>query len=112
MLLQQQTQAPGGFISFLPLVLILGIFYLIVFLPARRRQKKLQEMIDNLKAGDKVVTSGGIYGTIVGFKDDRIQLRIAENVKIELSRNAVTALQGSEKEEVCGRSPLCRRVTT
>ena len=98
MLFQQQTQAPGGIISFLPLLLILGIFYLIVFLPARRRQKKVQMMIDNLKAGDKVITSGGIYGTIVGFKDDRIQLRVAENVKIELSRNAVTALQGSEQE--------------
>jgi len=97
-LFQQQTQAPGGIISFLPLLLILGIFYLIVFLPARRRQKKLQMMIENLKAGDKVVTSGGIYGTIVGFKDDRIQLRVAENVKIELSRSAVTALQGSEQE--------------
>ena len=55
-------------------------------------------MIGNLKAGDKVVTSGGIYGTIVGFKDDRIQLRIAENVKVELSRNAITALQGTEQE--------------
>ena len=99
MLLQQQAQAPGGgIISFLPLILILGIFYLIVFLPARRRQKKLQDMIDNLKAGYKVITSGGIYGTIVGFKDDRIQLRIAENVKVELSRNAVTALQESEQE--------------
>src|SRR2546423_14690749 len=98
MLLQQQTPAPRCLISFLPLVLILGIFYLIVFLPARRRQKKLQNMIDNLKAGDKVVTSGGIYGTIVGFRDDRIQLRVAENVKIELSRNAVTALQGTEQE--------------
>ena len=98
MFLQQQAQAPSGIISFLPLVFILGIFYLIVFLPARRRQKKLQEMIDTLKAGDKVVTSGGIYGTIVGFKDDRIQLRVAENVKIELSRNAVTALQEAEKE--------------
>src|SRR3989442_12741933 len=89
MFFQQQTQAPGGIVSFLPLILILGIFYLIVFLPARRRQKKLQMMIDNLKAGDKVITSGGIYGTIVGFKDDRIQLRIAENVKIELSRSGV-----------------------
>lgn len=98
MFLQQQAQAPTGIISFLPLIFILGIFYLIVFLPARRRQKKLQEMIDNLKVGDKVVTSGGIYGTIVGFKDDRIQLRIAENVKVELSRNAVTALQEAEPE--------------
>lgn len=100
MLLQTQTQAPGGIISFLPLILILGIFYLIVFLPARRRQKKLQDMLDHLKTGDKVVTSGGIYGTIVGFKDDRIQLRVPpDNVKIELSRNAVTALQGSETEQ-------------
>jgi preprotein translocase subunit YajC len=97
--LQQQAPAPSGIASFLPLILILGIFYVIVFLPARRRQKKLQEMIDNLKAGDKVITSGGIYGTIVGFKDDRIQLRIADNVKIELSRNAVTALQSSEGEK-------------
>jgi len=96
--LQQQAQAPSGIISFLPLIFILGIFYLIVFLPARRRQKKLQDMVDNLKVGDKVVTSGGIYGTIVGFKDDRLQLRIAENVKVELSRNAITALQGSETE--------------
>ena len=94
---QQQTQAPGGIVSFLPLILILGIFYLIVFLPARRRQKKLQMMIDNLKAGDKVITSGGIYGTIVGIKDDRIQLRIAENVKVEMSRSAVTALQAPEE---------------
>jgi preprotein translocase subunit YajC len=96
--LQTQAQTPGIAPTILPLVFILGIFYLIVFMPARRRQKKLQEMINNLKAGDKVVTSGGIYGTIVGFKDDRIQLRVAENVKIEISRNAVTALQGSEQE--------------
>ena len=98
MFLQQQAQAPNSIIQFLPLIVILAIFYLIVFLPARRRQKKLQDMIDNLKAGDKVVTSGGIYGTIVGLKDDRIQLRVAENVKIELSRNAVTALQGTEQQ--------------
>ena len=96
MFLQAQPQQPGGFIAFLPLIFILAIFYLIVFLPSRKRQKALQSMIDNLKAGDKVITSGGIYGTIVGFKDGRIQLRIAENVKIELSRNAITALQESE----------------
>ena len=94
----QQAPQPSGIISLLPLVLILAIFYLIVFLPARNRQKKLQTMIDNLKTGDKVITSGGIYGTIVSTKDDRIQLRIAENVKIELSRSAVTALQQPEQQ--------------
>ena len=97
-MLQQQTQQPSGIISLLPIVFILAIFYLIVFLPARRRQKKLQEMIDNLKTGDKIVTTGGIYGTVVGLKDDRIQVRIAENVKVEMSRNAVTALQAREGE--------------
>ena len=98
MFLQQPAQQPGGIVSFLPLVFILAIFYLIVFLPARRRQKKVQDMIDNLKVGDKVITNGGIYGTIAGFRGDRIQLRIAENVKIELSRSAVTALQSPEGE--------------
>ncbi len=98
MFLQQQAQQPGGLLQFLPLIFILAIFYVIVFLPARKRQKKLQQMVDNLKAGDKVITSGGIYGTIVGFKDDRVQLRIAENVKVELSRSAITALQQPEQE--------------
>ena len=94
----QQTQQPVGFIGYLPLLFILAIFYLIVFLPAKRRQKKLEDMIGALKAGDKVITNGGIYGTIVGFKADRIQLRIADNVKIEMSRNAVAALQKPEEE--------------
>ena len=96
MLLQQQP--PPAFVQPLFILIIIGIFYVIVFLPNQRRQKKLQNMISNLKSGDKVVTSGGIYGTIVGFKGDRIQLRVAENVKIELSRNAVTALQQPEEE--------------
>jgi preprotein translocase subunit YajC len=96
--LLQQTQQTGGIVAFLPLLFILAIFYLIVFLPARRRQKKLQQMIDNLKSGDKVITSGGIYGTIVGLRGDRIQLRVADNVKIDMSRNAVTALQAPEEE--------------
>ena len=94
----QQAQQTGGILGFLPLLLILAVFYLIVFMPARRRQKKLQDMITALKAGDNVITSGGIYGTIVGFKGDRIQLRVADNVRIWLSRNAVTALQQPEEE--------------
>jgi preprotein translocase subunit YajC len=95
----QQTQQPVSLIGgTLPILLILVIFYLIVFLPAKRRQKKLDDMIGSLKAGDKVITNGGIYGTIVGFKADRIQLRIADNVKIEMSRNAVVALQKPEPE--------------
>jgi len=95
--LLQQNQQPG-IIGFLPYLLIFAIIYFIVILPASRRQKKLQQMIKNLKAGDKIITTGGIYGTIVGLKEDRIQVRIAENVKVEMSRNAVTALQSPDSE--------------
>ncbi len=94
----QQTQEPASFLGYLPIVLILGIFYLIVFMPARRRQKKLDDMLAALKVGDKIITNGGFYGTIVGFKDDRVQVRVAENVKIEMSRNAIAALQKPEVE--------------
>ena len=94
----QQQQPPPSWASPVLFLIIISIFYVVVLLPSQRQRKKLQTMLKNLKVGDKVVTSGGIYGTIVGFKDDRIQLRIAENVKIELSRSAVTALQGPEAE--------------
>ena len=95
----QQAQSQPSWASPVLFLIIITIFYVVVLLPTQRQRKKLQTMLSNLKVGDKVVTSGGIYGTIVGFKDDRIQLRIAENVKVELSRNAVTALQGSEEKE-------------
>lgn len=98
MLLQVPAPQSGGLAAFLPLIFIIGIFYLIVFLPARRRQKKLEEMIGNLKTGDKVITSGGILGTVVALRGDKLQLRIAENVKIDISRNAVTSLQQPESE--------------
>jgi preprotein translocase subunit YajC len=91
-LIPQQIQ------QLLPIVIILAIAYLIILRPANNQRKQLQEMIKNLKSGDRIVTSGGLYGTIVGLKGDRIQVRIAENVKVEMSRNAVTALQESETE--------------
>jgi preprotein translocase subunit YajC len=72
------------------------IFYFIVFLPNKKRQRALQEMLDNLKNGDKVITSGGIYGVVAGMKDDRIQLKIADQVKIEISKNAIVAKQTEE----------------
>jgi preprotein translocase subunit YajC len=75
------------------------IFYVLLILPAQRRQKKTQEMINALKNGDKVVTSGGIFGTIVGIEGDSIQLRIADQVKVKVLRSAVTGLQPESKEE-------------
>jgi len=74
------------------------IFYFLMIMPAQRRQKKVNEMLKNLKNGDKVITNGGIYGTIVGLEGDAIQLRIADQVKIKVSRSAVAGLQLESKE--------------
>jgi preprotein translocase subunit YajC len=95
----QTAEQPSIISLALPFLLVFGIYYVIVILPTRRNQKKAQEMIENLKVGDKVITTGGIYGTIAALKGDRIQLRIAENVKVEMSRNAVTALQNPDQEQ-------------
>jgi len=94
----QTTAQPNTIVTFLPFVVILVIFYFLLIRPGTTRQKKLQQMIDNLKVGDKIITSSGIFGTVMSLKNDRIQVRIAENVKVEMSKNAVTALQNPEEE--------------
>jgi preprotein translocase subunit YajC len=97
-LAQAQGQS-GGIALFLPLILIMVIFYFLMILPAQRRQKKVNEMLRSLKNGDKVITNGGIYGTIVGLEDDAVQLRIADQVKIKLSRSAIAGLQAEPAKE-------------
>jgi preprotein translocase subunit YajC len=96
--LLQGASQPSGFTLFLPLILIMVIFYFLMILPAQRRQKKVSQMLAELKNGDKVITNGGIYGTIVGLEDDAVQLRIAEQVKIKVSRSAIAGLQAEPKE--------------
>ena len=99
MLLQTAAEQPS-IISLAPtFLLIFGIYYVIVILPTRRTQKKVKDMVDSLRVGDKVITNSGIYGTIAGLKEDRIQVRIAENVKVEMARNAISALQNPDPEQ-------------
>jgi len=93
------AQGTGAIMQIAPIVLMFGIIYVLLFLPAQRRQKKTQEMINALKNGDKVITSGGLFGTIVGLEGDSIQLRIADQVKVKVLRSAVTGLQPESKEE-------------
>lgn len=94
-----QTQTPSGLITFLPLILIMVVFYFLLIMPAQRRQKKTNQMLKALKNGDKVITNGGIWGTIVGLEDDTVQLRVAEQVKIKLSRSAIVGLQPEQQKE-------------
>lgn len=91
--------ASGGLMAFLPLILIMVIFYVLLILPAQRRQKKTQEMLNALKNGDKVITTGGLFGTIVGIESDSVQLRIADQVKVKVTRSAIAGLQPESKEE-------------
>jgi len=87
---------PGGLISFLPFALILGIFYVLILMPMQRRQKKVQEFQASLKVGDKIVTTGGIYGQITRVNDKSVQLQIADKVRIEIARASVGGYQGQE----------------
>ena len=85
-----QGQSPWA--GLVPILLLLPIFYFLLIAPVRRRQREHDAMIAALKHGDKVVTSGGIYGTVVGIQEDRIRLKIAEQVKIEVTKPSVSSL--------------------
>ena len=87
---------PAGLIQFLPFAIILAIFYFLILLPMKRRQKKIQAFQDSLKVGDKVITTSGIYGQITKVSDKTIQVQIADKVRIEVSRAAVAGYQGQE----------------
>ena len=93
--------APPGpgvnpYVQFIPIVLVFAIFYFIILLPQQRRQKKLQLFLDALKVGDRVVTNGGIYGSVTKVEGQTVQLQIADKVRIELARNAIVGFQGQE----------------
>lgn len=94
LLLQASGSGPS---MLLPMVAMVGIFYLVLFLPMRRRQKKLDALLGNLKAGDKVVTNAGLIGVITGLTDTTVTLRIKpDNVKIEFARSAVNGIAEEE----------------
>lgn len=80
----------GGITGLLPIVAMVAIFYFLIIRPQQKQSKKMAEMRGSLQKGDKVVTSGGIHGVITNLKGDVITVRIAETVKIEVDRNALT----------------------
>jgi preprotein translocase subunit YajC len=81
-------------IQLIPFALVLAIFYFIILLPMKKRQKKVQEFLSGLKVGDRVITSGGIYGSITKVTDQTLQLQVAQNVRLEVARNAIVGYQG------------------
>jgi preprotein translocase subunit YajC len=83
-------------VQLVPFALILTIFYLVILLPMRRRQKKVQEFLSALKVGDRIITSGGLFGSITRLGDKSVQVQIADKVRVEISRAAVIGYQGQE----------------
>ena len=86
----------GGspWVQLVPFALVLGIFYFIILLPMKRKQQKVQTFLDSLKVNDRVVTTGGIYGQIMKIDDQKVQLQIADKVRIDISRTAISGKQG------------------
>jgi preprotein translocase subunit YajC len=84
--------------AFLPFLLIFGVFYFLIILPQRKRQKALGDMISALKPGDKVVTSGGIYATVKQVKEKSLLVMSADKSILEVSRSSVSGLQGEEEK--------------
>ena len=90
---------PGGegspFASLILMGLIFSIFYFILILPMKNKQRKVEDLLKALKAGDKVLITPGIFGTIVGVEDDAFQVRIDDKTKIKVLKSAVSGLQGA-----------------
>jgi len=96
------VQAGGGSLGWLsvaPLIFIFGIFYFLLILPQQRRQKKWAAMLESLKTGDKVTTSGGLRGTIMALKDDSVHLRVPpNNIVVEVTKASVTQVTTADEE--------------
>ncbi len=89
-------QGQSTLVSFIPLALIVAIFYFLILMPMKRRQKKIDEFQQSLKVGDRVVTTGGIYGQITRVSDKSVQMQIADKVRIEIARAAIGGYQGQD----------------
>lgn len=96
-------QAPGGMGpllgSMLPFILMFVILYFLLIRPQQKRQRGHQEMIEQLKTGDRVVTSGGLLGIVAGIKPDIVVLRVADNVKIEVQKSAVSKVLAKKGDQ-------------
>ena len=96
--LQSSGGATAALVNFMPIIAIGLVFYFLVIAPANKQRKKTAEMLSALKKGDRVITAGGIYGTIQGVEPDAVYLKIAENVKVKVARSSITGVLAGESE--------------
>lgn len=87
------NQAPSPLLNLMPVILIFIIFYFLMLRPQKKAQGEHKKMIEGLKKNDEVITSGGIHGTIVNVKDHTVILKVDDNVKVEIQKNAITSMK-------------------
>jgi preprotein translocase subunit YajC len=97
------AQGPGGsaggtLLSFVPFILIFVVFYFLLILPQQKRQKKLKAMLEALKKGDKVVTSGGVWGTVTNLGKETVTLQVADNAKIKIQRDHIARVRTDDED--------------
>lgn len=92
-----QSGAPSPLVSLAPLLVIFAIFYLLLIRPQQKKMKEHKKMIENLKKGDKVITSSGIYATVIGIGETSMEVKLAENVKIKILKSSVTEVLGNQE---------------
>jgi len=99
----QASPGAGGMLGMLlPFILIFVIFYFIIIMPAKKKQKQHQSMLTSLKGGERVMTSGGIYGTVTRVLDDRFEIEVDKNLKLQVAKSSISAVvepQGSAPAE-------------
>ena len=95
----EQGAQVNPLISFLPLILMVAVFYFLLIRPQRKRQRELQKMIEDLKKGDRVITSGGIIGTVTSIQNDYLVIKMGQDdgTKVEILKSAVTGLREEKK---------------
>jgi len=90
---------PPSLVTFLPFLLIIAVFYLMLVRPNQKKQKVWQEMLGNLKPGDRITTTGGMRGTVISIKEDAVQLRVPpDNIKIEVIKSAIASVTTNQEE--------------
>jgi preprotein translocase subunit YajC len=102
LIILQQTgsEGPMGMLmSFLPFILIIVVFYFLILRPQQKRQKERQNLLSSLKKGDKVITAGGIHGTVEGLTDTMVTVRISDNVNVNLERSSIATIKGIMEHE-------------
>ena len=85
-----------GFFQFIPILLVFAIFYFLLIAPMRKRQKALATLVENLKKGDRIITNGGLYGTVAGVEEKAVVVKVAENVKVKIAKSSVAGLADQE----------------